>query len=161
MEVRQARGASVSSLASGVGSRGLPPVQEDEVLLSGESPVSATAPPPRSLGSAQVQLAHPEYKPTPLSTQTLSLLYLMTQWNVSMPKNACCWLHGALHCLDTMRNELSRRPCKMLPENMFSGQCDNCGLLKMDGQSSCEFCEGAEASSFVDGPTHSEDAFTD
>ncbi|CAK0849518.1 unnamed protein product [Prorocentrum cordatum] len=138
VEVRQAGGVSVGSLVPRMGSRDLPPVQEHEVLQTGESTGGAAAPPSTVCtevpGSARARMTHPEYEPTPMSTQTLTLSYLLLQWNVSTSGSACCWLHGALPSLDRVREELSKRPCSARHDSMFCGQCSNCGLLTMEGR---------------------------
>jgi len=139
VEVSHASSASIGSLVSR-GSRDLPPVQEHEVLQTGESSDGGAAPSPRSHGRPQRQLAHPKYKPTPLSTEVLTLSYLLLQWNFSATGSACCWLHGALRSLDRVRKELSQRACITQQESVICGQCDSCGLLMIRGQSCCEFC---------------------
>jgi len=104
-------------------------------------PLVSSAASPNNPSGAKEPLTYPEYKPTPLSTQSLSLAYLMMQWNAPVPGGFCCWLHGALNSLDKVRNELSRRPCNQRQDITACGQCDDCGLLLIEGQSSCEFCE--------------------
>jgi len=156
VEVRQISSISVGSLVSCTGSRDLPPVQEHEVLQTGEASNGAAAPP---LGShsacAQAQLTHPRYKPTPLRTQTLALLELMLKWNVSTSGSACCWLHGALHSLNRVRKHLNQRTCEVKHEGMICGQCDNCGLMILHGQA-CDFCDCSEAPCIVDDHAHPE-----
>ncbi|CAK0863137.1 unnamed protein product [Prorocentrum cordatum] len=134
----------VGSLVPGrSSSRNLPSVQEHEVLLPEEAPKDAAE-------SAHEQLTHPQYRRTPRNTQTLTLAYLLAQWNVSAPAGSCCWLHGALHSLDRARRQLQRRPCNVQQGSLVCGQCDTCGLMLAHGDSACEFCEVPEASGSVD-----------
>ncbi|CAK0909212.1 unnamed protein product, partial [Prorocentrum cordatum] len=151
VEARQPGHASVSSLTSDMGFGSLPPVKEHKVMLTGEAADSIASPPPRSPSNSQGQLAHPEYEPTPLSTQALTLALLISQWNQTVPRSACCRLHGALRSLDVVREEVSRRPCRMPPESLFCGQCGYCGLLKY-GPSPCEFCGHPGAPGAGEGP---------
>ncbi|CAK0875567.1 unnamed protein product [Prorocentrum cordatum] len=138
--LRQDSGTSVGSLFSGMVSK-MPSVPEEAVPLPGEGMGGASAAPPDNPMSAQEQLVYREYKATPVSTQTLSLAYLMLQWNVPRPAASCCWVHGALQSLDKVRDELSRRPCNQSQQNTACGQCGDCALLLMPGQSYCEFCD--------------------
>ncbi|CAK0885582.1 unnamed protein product [Prorocentrum cordatum] len=157
VEVRQTSSISVGSLVSCTGSRDLPPVQENEVLQTGEASNGAAAPP---LGShsacAQAQLTHPGYKPTPLRTQTLTLLELALKWNVSTSGRACCWLHDALDSLNTVLKQLDQRTCAVKHEGMVCGQCDNCGLLMLHDQDCCDFCDCSQAPCIVDDHAHPE-----
>ncbi|CAK0805640.1 unnamed protein product [Prorocentrum cordatum] len=158
LELRQAGSSSVSLLGSGAGFRSLPSVQEQEVL-SGEAPGGGAAARTAAGSAPGEPLAHPDYQPTPLSTQTLTLAYLMMQWNVPKPAGACCWLHGSLRSLDRVRRKLGRRACSGQQEAMLCGQCGTCGLLLMD-QSSCDFCDcpgaSGSASAAAGGPADSE-----
>ncbi|CAK0808638.1 unnamed protein product [Prorocentrum cordatum] len=147
VEVRQASSSSLGSWVHRLGSGDLPPVQEHEVLVSGEAPDSAAAPPPRTSREPRkarrepASLVHPGYRPTPLSTQTLTLAYLLLQWNVQVPGSACCWLHGILRAVERVHRELRRRPCSQQLEGAFSGQCGQCDLMLPLGTLTCEFCE--------------------
>jgi len=146
VEVRQASSSSIRSFVPGMGSRFFPPVSEHSLLQPGRATDGATAELPSSPRNERGQLAHPQYQPTPLSTQVLTLSYLLMQWNVPVPNGACCWLHGALATFDRLRNELGRRPCCARQRDVFCGQCGSCGLLLLQGMSVCEFCEGPESS---------------
>ncbi|CAK0827904.1 unnamed protein product [Prorocentrum cordatum] len=141
VEVRQASSSSSRSLVPNMGSSFFPPVPEHGLLQPGGATDGAAAELSSSPGKERGQLANPQYQPTPLSTQVLTLSYLLMQWNVPMPKGICCWLHGSLVTLDKVRNELGRRPCSMRQCGIHCGQCDTCGLLLMQGMSVCEFCE--------------------
>ncbi|CAK0887521.1 unnamed protein product [Prorocentrum cordatum] len=159
VEARQAMGASdIDSLTSDISPGSLPPVREDAVMLPGETADNSAEPPPEDPAGAQVQLAFPEYRPTPLSTQTLTLVLLMSQWNVPMPKGACCWLHNALRSLDRVRDVIGQRPCARPLGTMICAQCGDCGLLSVDGRSSCDFCDCPGSSGVVTSAFSSEDA---
>ncbi|CAK0864614.1 unnamed protein product [Prorocentrum cordatum] len=148
VEARQARGAmDGSSLTSDTSPGSLPPVREDAVMLSGERAGAQV-----QVAFQEMQVAFQEYRPTPLSTQTLSLALLMSQWNGPMPKGACCWLHGALRALDRVRDdEIGQGPCARQREPNICAQCGDCGLLVVNGRSSCDFCVCPDSSGVVAG----------
>ncbi|CAK0800054.1 unnamed protein product [Prorocentrum cordatum] len=145
-QVRQPCSASVGSPIAGTGSRNLPPVLEHEVLTSQEAQDCPAAAPPSSPKCLQ-QLAHQEYKPTPPSTQSLSLALLLLQWNVPVLAGSCCLLHAALYYSDRTSLEFRRVPCNLRGDSLFRGQCDQCGLLMFQHQSCCEFCDAPAAAS--------------
>ncbi|CAK0841284.1 unnamed protein product [Prorocentrum cordatum] len=158
VEARQARGTSdSSSLASDLSTGSLPTVREDAVMLSGETADRPTGPAPAGPAGAQVQVAFPEYRPTPLSTQTLTLALLLLQWNGPEAKGACCWLHGALRSLDRVRDEIGLGSCARPREAMVCAQCHSCGLLVVNGRTSCDFCDCPDSSGVVGGAAGSED----
>eukprot|EP00959_Pyramimonas_sp_CCMP1952_P111903 2340366-Pyramimonas_sp.AAC.1 len=60
----------------------MPPQKTAVLLAKGADGAAAACP---GLGSSHGRLAHPDFEPTPLTTQILSLTLLLCQWNVSRP----------------------------------------------------------------------------
>ncbi|CAK0843919.1 unnamed protein product [Prorocentrum cordatum] len=158
VKLSQVSSSSVSALVPGICTQSVSVMPQKTAVLSAKGADGAAAARPDSPGSSHGQLAHPEFEPTPLTTQILTLTLLLYQWNVSSPDSPCCWLHSALHSLDRMRAELRCRPCSAKGP-MLRGQCRSCGLLLLEGQAVCEFCECPGSCVAVDAAARSEDAF--
>ncbi|CAK0846784.1 unnamed protein product [Prorocentrum cordatum] len=105
-----------------------------------------------SLGNSLEHEAHSQSRSAPLNFEALALAFLMLHWNAPMPRDACCWLHGALRAMDTVREELGRWPCNLRPEFRACDQCDTWGLLKSRSLATPELSESPGASVVVEGP---------
>jgi len=135
-----------------------PPVGEPALpMLSGEALGRTAAPSRESPGGVQEQLASPEHRLTPLSTRALTLVLLMLEWTGPTARGACCWLHGALRSLDRVRDEIGLGSCARPREAMVCAQCHSCGLLVVNGRTSCDFCDCPDSSGVVGGAAGSED----
>lgn len=93
----------------------------------------------------EMQLALPDYQPTPSTTQTAMIIEALMNCNVEIPARSCCWFHGSLQSLKRRCDELSAKPCGSW--NILSipirAQCPNCGALNReeDSQSTSEDCD--------------------
>ncbi|CAE8652977.1 unnamed protein product, partial [Polarella glacialis] len=97
-----------------------------------------------------VKLLHPDLKETLIEARLLSLMALLTSWNVQLTKRArnCCTFHSCAHEALNAVHLVRKRPCFDIRELCKQWQCPACGILDHDSDSAgfdviegkCSYC---------------------
>mmetsp|Transcript_26833 Transcript_26833/g.77594 ORF Transcript_26833/g.77594 Transcript_26833/m.77594 type:complete len:598 (-) Transcript_26833:460-2253(-) len=81
---------------------------------------------------------------TSARAKKLCLAEAILQWNIPVPRRACCEFHAAVQDLQAQAKELARMGCRVLVSCAGDSQCSECGMvLDHRGDPSYQHCAGA------------------
>uniref|UniRef100_A0A7S1LS19 Uncharacterized protein n=1 Tax=Alexandrium catenella TaxID=2925 RepID=A0A7S1LS19_ALECA len=118
----------------GPASRGTPGASDSDSEGSQASQASKTS---EGLPAFPV-LRYPELQRTPWKSQALMIFSCLLSWNVDLPSDSCCVVHGLLAELCKAAKRLQVAPCTEEPFSTVH-QCSECHAIS-DASSTCQWC---------------------
>ncbi|CAE8648270.1 unnamed protein product [Polarella glacialis] len=112
--------------------RGTPGLQEKNDF----SPVALPGRLPRAPCSSETKLLLPNFRETPVQTRLMSILSLMSSWNVQVSAKTCrcCTFHAVAKEVVFATNLLKHKACLNMAEICHDWQCPSCGILDIDAE---------------------------
>eukprot|EP00929_Paragymnodinium_shiwhaense_P065744 TRINITY_DN3293_c0_g1_i3.p1 TRINITY_DN3293_c0_g1~~TRINITY_DN3293_c0_g1_i3.p1 ORF type:complete len:966 (-),score=127.21 TRINITY_DN3293_c0_g1_i3:300-3197(-) len=96
----------------------------------------------------QGPLANRAFRATRRWAKEITLRDVLSTWNVSLPTNRCCDMHGGLAEVERVLKRLQTGPCEASYSPLGDWQCPSCGLLynidevEEPWSNKCAFCIG-------------------
>ncbi|CAE8692916.1 unnamed protein product [Polarella glacialis] len=113
--------------------RGTPGLQEKNDF----SPVALPGRPSRTPSAAsKTKLLLPNFRETPVQTRLMSILSLMSRWNVQVSAKTCrcCTFHAVAKEVVFATNLLKHKACLNMADICNDWQCPSCGIMDIDAE---------------------------
>ncbi|CAE8610772.1 unnamed protein product [Polarella glacialis] len=89
----------------------------------------------RTPSSCETKLVLPNFQETPVTTRLMSILRLMSTWNVQVSGCRCCTFHAVAKEVVLATNLLKRQACVNMAESLSNDwQCPSCGIMDLDAE---------------------------